>query len=256
MDGGTRRNTCGGRLGYPPRLSHPRVAASHHAVPDIIQQQWTNLRRSINGARVRERPLNRISFHSIPSGNCTARRPGVKHRGTVAGRYQAVPNLALSWRFIGIGRGGLHRRIDQWLNCRTGFRPAQGCVVSLRNIHLGRWRFWQGGPSIARFTAHRCRHTACGGRHCLGVTRIIGCHCAAEKRERCDKQSSPQGLDPGSRHSHRQLHSLYCTRGQGVTGPLVMLSLVLPQEDSCSFPKMRHGRPRRCSPTKASKVLL
>jgi len=116
MNGGARRKTGAGRLRDPPGLAHPRVVASHHVIANIIHEQGANLRRNVNRPGVRKRPLKRICFHSISPGNGLARRPGVKQRGAVAGRYQAVPNLALPRRLIGIGRSGFYWPTDERLN--------------------------------------------------------------------------------------------------------------------------------------------
>lgn len=208
MDGGARRKTGAGRLRDPPGLAHPRVVASHHVIANIIHEQGANLRRNVNRPGVRKRPLKRICFHSISPGNGPPRRPGVKHRGTVAGRYQAIPNLALPRRLIGIGRNGFYWRTDERLNRgRSQFRAAHGGVCRLRNVHLCRWRFWQHGPRVPRLRAHRSSLTACRGRRCLGVAKTIGCQCATEKRERCDKQCSPQGLWGARRATGNCCHS-------------------------------------------------
>ena len=124
------------------------------------------------------------------------------------GRYQAVPNLALLRRLIGIGRNGFYWRTDERLNGgRSRFRAAHGGVCRLRNVHLCRWRFWQHGPRVPRLRAHRSSLTACRGRRCLGVAKTIGCQCATEKRERCDKQCSPQGLWGARRATGNCFHS-------------------------------------------------
>src|SRR6516164_7403654 len=252
MDGGARRKTGAGRLRDPPGLAHPRVVASHHVIANIIHEQGANLRRNVNRPGVRKRPLKRICFHSISPGNGPSCRPGVKHRGTVAGRYQAIPNLALPRRLIGIGRSGFYWRTDERLiGGRSQFRAAHGGVCRLRNVHLCRWRFWQDGPRVARLRAHRSSLTACRGRRCLGVAQTIGCQCATEKRERCEKQLFTSRT-VGSAPSYRQLLSLYCTRGQAVTGPLVMVS---PSTIGRAPPDRTRGETVALDPKRA-KVLL
>ena len=113
-------------LRQPPNVPRPTGTALH-AVRDVVQPQGDDLYRSIDCARMSERPHQWVSLHA-PLGYRLSRRPGVKSSGAMFGRHQEEPGAARMLQGLRLrleDHWGRQIEVRHWI-CHGMRRPARG----------------------------------------------------------------------------------------------------------------------------------